>query len=80
MKQPFQTIIDELGYQTNITLLEEQLENICESVVKECVELINAHAKNMEAYNFTDKANTAHTCAGMILEYFDMKDHHDQSK
>lgn len=74
MKQSFQTIIDELGYQKNTTLLEEQLEDICESVVNSCVELITAHATNMEAYNFTDKANTAHTCAGMILEYFDMKD------
>lgn len=74
MKQPFQTIIDELGYQKNITLLEEQLEDICEAVVAECVELINAHAQNMDKYNFEDKARTAHTCTGIILEHFDMKE------
>lgn len=74
MKQSFRSIIEDLGYQTNVTLLEEQLEDICESVVKACVELIDAHAQNMETYKFNDKAATARTCSGMILEYFDMKD------
>lgn len=74
MKTQFKRIVEELGYQTNITLSEEQLENVCEAVVKECIELINAHAHNMEVYNFTEKAQTAHSCAGMILEHFNMKD------
>lgn len=80
MKQSFQSIIEELGYQTTVPLTEEQLEDICESIVQVCVELIDAHAQNMETYKFDSKAITARTCSGIILEHFDMKDKNDQSK
>lgn len=74
MKDSFKKIVDELGLQVNITLLEEQLESVCERVVLDCVELIDAHAQNMDKYNFEEKARTARSCAGMLLEHFNMKE------
>ena len=74
MKDSFKQIVNDLGLQVNITVLEEQLELVCERVVLDCVELINAHAQNMEKYNFEEKASTARCCAGMLLEHFNMKE------
>ena len=46
------------------------VEQFGELIVEECAELIRRHARQLEAYNFTDKANTAHTWSGIITEHF----------
>ena len=46
------------------------VEQFGQLVVEECAELIRRHARQLESYNFTDKANTAHTCSGIITEHF----------
>lgn len=79
MKDPFKKIVEELGLKVNVTLVEDQLAAICERIVLDCVELIDAHACNMETYKFLDKAKTAHVCAGILLEHFEMKEHNDTS-
>lgn len=61
-------IIKEQGF-----LPDGDLYEIAEVIARECAELINAHAQNMEKYNFEEKARTARSCAGMILEHFNMK-------
>ena len=38
MKPKYTQIVKNLGYQLNITLLEEQLEDIMDAVVAECAE------------------------------------------
>ena len=38
MNERYKQIVKDLGYQLNITLLEEQLEDIMNAVVKECAE------------------------------------------
>ena len=70
MNKNFKRLIDKLGLQVNITLLEEQLELYSQEIVNECVTLLDAHAQNMEKYNFNDKAKTAHSCSGILLEHF----------
>ena len=50
MKNKYKEIIKNLGYQLNITLLEEQLEDIMDAVVCECAEL----AETAEPYQTAD--------------------------
>ena len=38
MKQQYKELIERLGYQRNITLLEEQLEDIMDAVVLQCAQ------------------------------------------
>ena len=52
----------------------EEIEQFSKLIIGRCVDLITAHAANMEQYNFEDKARTARSCAGMILEHFEMKE------
>ena len=47
MNQEFKKIVDNLGYQLNITLLEEQLEDIMTAVVKECTTIIEQNYAGM---------------------------------
>lgn len=42
MKPEFKKIIEDLGYQANVTLLEEQLGDICEAVVLECTRIVES--------------------------------------
>ena len=50
MKQQYKQIVENLGYQLNITLLEEQLEGIMDALVKECAQL----AEIAEPYQTAD--------------------------
>lgn len=53
MKPEFKKIVDDLGYQLNITLLEEQLEDICEAVVLECTKLIESREFAVRSHSMT---------------------------
>lgn len=53
MKPEFKKIVDDLGYQVNITLLEEQLEDICEAVVLECTKLIESRETAVRSHSMT---------------------------
>lgn len=53
MKPEFKKIVEDLGYQVNITLLEEQLEDICEAVVKECTKLIETRESAVRSHSLT---------------------------
>lgn len=48
-------------------------EDIIRDVVEACALLCERHAEEMEAYNFESKANTAHTCAGIIKEAYGLE-------
>lgn len=48
-------------------------EDIISDVVEACALLCERHAEEMEAYNFESKANTAHTCAGIIKEAYGLE-------
>ena len=50
-----------------------------ELIVRRCADIIYAHAESLEKYKFTDKANTAKSCGGMVLEHFGLKENHDTS-
>lgn len=47
---------------------------LAELIVQECASLIYKHAESLDTYKFTDKANTAKTCGGMLLEHFGLKE------
>lgn len=53
MKPEFKKIVEGLGYQLNITLLEEQLENICEAVVLECTRMIESRETAIRSHSMT---------------------------
>lgn len=53
MKPEFKKIIDDLGYQVNVTLLEEQLEDICVAVVQECARLIESRETAIRSHSMT---------------------------
>ena len=50
------------------------LEQFADELVRSCAKLIESHADSLSAYKFNDKASTAKTCAGIILEHFGLKD------
>lgn len=60
-------------HSNNYELTDEDITQLVRTVVQECSDLIKSHAKSLEAYNFKDKATTALTCSGIILEHFDIK-------
>lgn len=53
MKPVFKKIVEDLGYQVNITLLEEQLEAICEAVVLECTQMIESRETVVRNHSMT---------------------------
>lgn len=53
MKPEFKQIVEGLGYQLNVTLLEEQLEDICESVVIECAKMIESRETVIRNHSIT---------------------------
>ena len=53
---------------------ENALEVFASELVKECADMMYSHAHSLEQYNFTDKANTAKSCGGMVLEHFGLKE------
>ena len=61
------------------TFPENALEVFAGELVKECSDLMYSHAHSLDQYRFTDKANTAKTCGGMVLEHFGLKEKHDTS-
>lgn len=56
-----------------------QMEELANRVVIECAALLYKHADALTSYKFTDRAYTANSCAGMILEHFGLKDTYDRS-
>ena len=42
-------------------------------IVEACSDLCLAHAASMEKYKFIEKARTANTCSGILLEHFKLK-------
>ena len=75
MNNNFKRILSESGLKVNTTITAEQLTKYSQSIVKECAELLEAHAQNMEKYNFTKKSETIHSCSGIILEHFGIDKH-----
>ena len=53
MKPVFKKIVEDLGYQVNITLLEEQLEDICNAVVLECARMIESRETVVRSHSIT---------------------------
>lgn len=53
MKPVFKNIVKDLGYQVNVTLLEEQLEAICEAVVLECTQMIASRETVVRSHSIT---------------------------
>lgn len=53
MKPVFKNIVEDLGYQVNITLLEEQLEAVCEAVVLECAKMIESRETVVRNHSMT---------------------------
>lgn len=53
MRPEFKKIVKDLGYQLNITLLEEQLEDICEAVVLECTRIIESREYVVRSHSMT---------------------------
>lgn len=49
------------------------IEDIIADVVESCATLCERHAEEMEAYRFDSKANTAHTCAGIVKEAYGLE-------
>ena len=52
---------------------DTSIEDIIADVVESCADLCERHAEEMEAYNFESKANTAHTCAGIVKEAYGLE-------
>ena len=53
MHPEFKKIVNDLGYQLNITLLEEQLAEICEAVVLECTKQIESREHVVRSHSMT---------------------------
>lgn len=53
MKPEFKKIVQDLGYQVNTALLEEQLEDICDAVVLECARIIEARETAVRSHSMT---------------------------
>lgn len=52
----------------------EIIDQLAKEIVLCCKDIILAHADQLSAYHFVEKANTADSCAGMILEHFGYKE------
>lgn len=62
MKPQFKQIVKDLGYQLNITLLEEQLEDIMDALVIECAEFCKNQKLTPSAFTGDD-----------LMEHFGVK-------
>ena len=81
MRPEFKKLIQDLGYQTNITLLEEQLEEICLAVVQECATVIKANETLVR--NNTQTRGLADILQGTranLLKHFNIEDENEQSR
>lgn len=60
--------------------IASRADKLAELIVLECVSLLKLHARGLKSHGFEDKANTANTSAGILLEHFGLKDKHDASE
>jgi hypothetical protein len=58
-----------LAAKAGIELTPEILD-YTETIVRECVKLIDYHSEQLRRFNFETNAKTSDSCAGMILEHF----------